>query len=356
MQIFPQTSRKFSAKPTMWYNGMQLEKSKEKAGEEAREERAMALERRRLGRTGLELSRLCFGTLTLSPLQRNLPPKEGAALLRHAFDRGVNCLDTAELYDNYPAIALALKGWQGQEIVVSTKCYAYDGKTAAASLEKARRGLNRDVIDIFMLHEQESAHTLRGHGEALDYFAAQQAKGRIRALGISTHHVAAARAAAEHPLMQALHPIYNRRGLGVADGSREDMEEAVAWCAAAGLGILGMKPLGGGHLIGDRAAALDYALAAPLDAIALGMQSEAEIDYNVAYFSGEDATPYEAAVNSRPRQLIVQDWCIACGRCVERCQQRALTIANGRAQVKQNRCIRCGYCASVCPEFCLKII
>lgn len=313
------------------------------------------MERRPLGATGLLVSRLCFGTLTLSPLQRDLPPERGAELLLYAFDRGVNCLDTAELYDNYPAIALALRRWQGERIIVSTKCYAYDRTTAAASLEKARRALDRDVIDVFMLHEQESEHTLRGHGEALDYFAAQQAKGTIRALGMSTHFVAGARAAAKHPLIQVLHPIYNHRGVGVVDGGRRDMEEAVEACVAAGVGILGMKPLGGGHLIPDREAALDYALAAPLDTIALGMQSEAEIDYNATRFSGEDASPFAKSVSAQPRELVVQDWCIGCGRCVQRCQQGALALEAGKAAVDNDKCVRCGYCASVCPEFCLKV-
>lgn len=314
------------------------------------------MERRSLGKTGLTLSRLCFGTLTLSPLQRDLPPERGAELLLYAFAQGINCLDTAELYDNYPAIALALKRWQGEQIIVSSKCYAYDKATAAASLDRARRALDRDVIDIFMLHEQESEHTLRGHGEALDYFAAQQAKGVIRAIGMSTHFVAGARAAAKHPQIQALHPIYNHRGVGIVDGSRQDMEDAVEACVAAGVGILGMKPLGGGHLISDREAALDYALRAPLDAIALGMQSEAEIDYNVARFSGGDVSPYEEAVSVQPRTLIVQDWCVGCGRCVRRCQQGALALADGKAQVDNAKCVRCAYCASVCPEFCLKVI
>ena len=48
-----------------------------------------------LGRSGLKVSRLCFGTLTMSPLQRNLSPEEGARLLVHAYERGVRFLDTA---------------------------------------------------------------------------------------------------------------------------------------------------------------------------------------------------------------------------------------------------------------------
>ena len=52
-----------------------------------------------LGRSGLKVSKLCFGTLTMSPLQRNMSPEEGAKLLIHAYEKGVRFLDTADRYD-----------------------------------------------------------------------------------------------------------------------------------------------------------------------------------------------------------------------------------------------------------------
>lgn len=315
------------------------------------------MERRPLGQSGLLVSRLCFGTLTLSPLQRNLPPEEGAELLLYAFSKGINILDTAELYDNYPAIRLALQRWQGEHIHVSTKCYAYDRQSAQASFDAARHALQRDVIDIFMLHEQESEHTLRGHSQALDFFEEQKAKGNIRALGISTHFVAGVRAATYHPQLDVVHPIYNLAGVGIVDGERADMEEAVRQCERAGKGILAMKPLGGGHLIQHRMDALQYAMdKAELASIALGMQSKVEIDYNAALFAGQDPTPFAAGVDGQARRLQIHDWCVGCGRCVQRCNQRALSLQEGKAVVDAALCVLCGYCATVCPEFCLKVI
>lgn len=58
--------------------------------------------------------------------------------------------------------------------VITTKTYAYDRKGALASLEKARREMDVDIIPIFMLHEQESALTLQGHKEALDFFGSKR--------------------------------------------------------------------------------------------------------------------------------------------------------------------------------------
>ena len=111
-----------------------------------------------LGRSGLKVSKLCFGTLTMSPLQQNMSPEAGARLLVYAYERGVRFLDTADLYGTYPHIRLALK--DAPDYVVSTKAYCYDEKTAREALERAYRGLGRDYVDLFMLHEQESLYTL----------------------------------------------------------------------------------------------------------------------------------------------------------------------------------------------------
>ena len=88
-----------------------------------------------LGSSGLSVSKLCFGTLTMSPLQQNMPPEEGARLLVYAYERGVRFLDTADLYETYPHIRLALK--QAPDYVVSTKAYCYDRETARAAFERA---------------------------------------------------------------------------------------------------------------------------------------------------------------------------------------------------------------------------
>ncbi|MDR0897279.1 MAG: aldo/keto reductase [Oscillospiraceae bacterium] len=309
-----------------------------------------------LGARDLWVSRLLFGTLTMGPLQRNLPIEQGAALIAYAYARGVTAVDTAEYYQNYAYIKAALPACPG--LTVITKSYAYTRDGAKRSVELAQEGMGIERIGAFLMHEQESEHTLRGHAEAFDYYQELRDAGVIGAVGISTHHVAAVRAAARWPGMDIVFPMINVTGLGIADGTRADMEAAILEAHAAGRGILGMKALGGGHLIGDREAALDYALALPgIDAIALGMQSEAEIDYNIARFEGRKPDPdIVAKLDQTPRRLIVQDWCIGCGRCAGRCGQGALVISDGKAVLDAEHCITCGYCAAVCPEFCLKVI
>ena len=307
----------------------------------------------KLGRSGLTVSQLCYGTLTMSPLQKNLAPEDGAKLLIHAYEKGVRFLDTADLYGTYPHIRLALK--EAPDYVVSTKAYCWDEPTAAAALERAFTGIGRDYVDLFMLHEQESLYTLRGHEEALVYLQKQKERGHIGAIGVSTHFVACVQAAPRFPMIDVIHPLINRAGIGIQDGTREDMEQAIRNARDFGIGIFAMKPLGGGHLISDNRAALEYAINNPLlDSVAMGMQSIQEIDADVAAFEWD--LSLLDALKDRPRHIMVHDWCEGCGKCADRCRQKAISIVGGRATVDPEKCVFCGYCARVCPQFCIKVV
>lgn len=305
-----------------------------------------------LGDSGLRVSKLCFGTLTMSPLQQNMTPEEGARLLVYAYERGVRFLDTADLYANYDHIRTALK--DAPDYVISTKAYCWDEETASAALERAFRGLGRDYVDLFMLHEQESLYTLRGHEEALNYLDKQRAAGHIGAVGISTHFSQCVKAASRFPVIRVVHPLINIDGIGIQDGTREDMEAAIAHTRGFGVGIFAMKPLGGGHLIRGGREAMRYALNNPLiDSVAVGMQTFAEIDANVAIAEGRED---DFVVADKERHMMVHDYCEGCGRCAEGCRQKAISIINGRASVDESKCVFCGYCARMCPQFCIKVV
>ena len=189
-----------------------------------------------LGSTGISVSRLCFGTLTMGPFQRGLAPAKGAALIERAFERGVNFLDTAEIYETYPHVKLALRA--KPDAVVCTKSYSYDAATAEASFVKAVKGIGRDYIDVFLLHEQESAHTIRGHREAIEYFIRRKEQGYIGAFGLSTHYIGCMRAALKYPELQVLFPLINKKGVGIADGTAEEMLEVIREAHDMGKGII----------------------------------------------------------------------------------------------------------------------
>lgn len=311
----------------------------------------------KLGKTNITVSKICFGSLTMGPLQRNLSTAEGASLIEYAFHRGINFIDTAELYETYGHIKEALKRIPRNQLVIASKCYAYSKETARESFEKALKEMDTDYIDIFMLHEQMSEHTIRGHYEAIEYFLKQKSVGRIKAIGISTHYVAGVLGAIKYPEIEIVHPILNVNGLGIQDGTRSDMEEALKNYHERGGGVFAMKPFGGGNLLGNISQCFEYLETQKyIDSIAFGMQSTAEIDYNIACINGEEiADDVRLGVTGAEKKLQIADWCIGCGACVSKCDHKALRLENGTVSIDRSRCVLCGYCSTVCPEFCIKV-
>ncbi len=314
------------------------------------------MEYRELGQTGLKVSRLCFGALTMGPLQRGLSPQQGGEILRRAFDLGVNFVDTAELYQTYEHIRVALQAYDGNlPIVITTKSYAYTKEGMLQSLQQAQAGLDLDCVSVFMLHEQESGHTLRGHWPALEVLWEAKKAGLVQAVGISTHHVDAVRAASAIPEIDVISPLINMTGIGIQGGNQGDMLKAILEAVSLGKGIVAMKPLGGGHLLGSWSSALGYLLQKPeIHSIAVGMKAVDEVEHNVAFFNGHRDV---AAPQPTTRRLHIDDWCIGCGSCVKACPNGALMIKNGHAKVGlPDQCVFCGYCGAGCPEFAIKVI
>lgn len=343
----------------------------------------------RLSKRLPEVSRLAIGSLTVSKMQAALPTDTAAGIIAYAFDCGINFTDTAQYYENYDILRAALKRCRRPEdVVVSTKTYAYSRELARDAVEEARHALDRDVIDIFMLHEQESYDTLRGHMEAYEYLLECRERGIIRAVGASTHHVAAVRGLIKlldtGIPVDVCHPLYNMAGIGIADGTENEMAAAISDAHERGIGIFAMKALGGGHLCGRAEEALRFVLEKPfVDAAAVGMQSVEEVDANLRFletgsFDDED----RVRLSKKRRRLHVEEYCEGCGACVARCASGALrleTVENDvsdtpaydfssdfrgdevsdkpklRAVPDDDKCVRCGYCTRVCPVFALKV-
>ncbi len=312
----------------------------------------------KLGNTGIIASNICFGSLTMTPFQSNLSIKEGAYLIEYAFNKGINFIDTAELYDNYSYIREALKGFSRNDCIISTKSYAWNKELAEKALEDALRELNTDYIDIFLMHEQESEYTIKGHYEALEYFIKAKEKGYIRSVGLSTHRISGVKGANKYNEIELIHPILNKDGLGIGDGNVTDMISALKESKRLSKGIYSMKPLGGGHLIDNIEESfkflknLDF-----IDSIAVGMQSIDEIECNIALINNEYCSnDIIDRLKRKERKLIIEEYCTGCGNCIERCGQNALKLIDGISTVDNSKCVLCGYCATVCSDFYIKVV
>lgn len=311
-----------------------------------------------LGRSGLKVSKFCFGSLTVGPLQKDMTVEDGAKVIAHAFDKGINFIDTAKLYKTYPYIKRALELTVNKDIIISSKSYDYTYEGMKESVAEAIEELGVRSIGLFSLHEQESRLTLKGHREALEYLIEAKKKGIIKAVGVSTHAVEVVRAVCTMDEIDVIHPIYNQKGLGVLDGTGDDMEDAIKAAYKDGIGIFSMKPLGGGNLIGSYEEALSFVLDKPfVHSVAIGMQSELEVDTNIAFLEGK--SPDEDTLKKlsiKSRELHIDEWCEGCGKCADFCQQKALSIIDGKAVVNRDKCVLCGYCSSQCPNFYIKVI
>lgn len=294
-----------------------------------------------------------FGVLTVGNTQLDLPIDEGAAIVRYALERGINFLDTAQYYETYPYIKKALKG-SSFDPVISSKCLLKTYDEMKLAVEQARREMDRDLIDIFLLHEVRADPDLDDRKGAIEYLLEAKAKGLVKAIGVSTHHVDVAERVALIPEFDILFPLINFKGIGIRRGSgsatKEEMAAAIKKSADNGQGVFAMKVFGGGVLIDSYQEAINYARNLPgITSMMIGFGSVDEVDRIIEMAEGTIDPAYKPDV-SKKKIWIDQGDCEGCGTCLERCPNHAIyKNESGIANVHYDVCITCGYCAPVCP-------
>jgi predicted aldo/keto reductase-like oxidoreductase len=306
----------------------------------------------------LRINPLIYGTLPLGPLQAALSPEAGGKLIRHALELGINLLDTAELYGTYPHIRAALQGFPG-EVYIASKTHAQDAATARAHVERALRELGRERLDIVHLHGARIADPFVERAEVLAELQKMKAEGKIGHVGLSSHYISAIRKSADHPEIEVVHPLINRTGMGILDGDALAMAAAIGACHRSGQGVYAMKALAGGNLIVEARQSFRFVLGVEgVDALAVGMLSEQEIEANLALVGDgvADEATWQVLESRRRRLRIMEQFCTGCGSCVAACTNDALSLVAGKARVDDAACILCGYCAAACPDFMIRVV
>jgi len=233
-----------------------------------------------LGKTGITTSRLAMGTGTVGSghhsHQTALGVKGLSDLLLNGHDNGLRFFDAADAYGSHPHVAEALKHVPRDKVTVLTKTWSRDPAEARADLDRFRKELGTDYLDICLMHCLTEADWTERYRGVMDVFSEAKEKGIIRAHGCSCHSIEALRAAAKSPWVEVDLVRVNPIGSHM-DAEPDTVVSLLREMKAAGKGIVGMKILGQGDLRGRQDEALNYALSlGVLDAFTIGAESKAE--------------------------------------------------------------------------------
>jgi len=169
-----------------------------------------------------------------------------------------------------------LKHVPRDKVTVLTKTWSRDPKEARADLDRFRRELGTEYLDVCLMHCLTEADWTERYRGVMDVFEEAKQKGIIRAHGCSCHSIEALRAAAKSPWVEVdlvrINPIGSHM-----DADPDTVVSVLRQMKAAGKGIVGMKILGQGDLSNRRDEALQYALSLGLlDAFTIGAESRYE--------------------------------------------------------------------------------
>src|SRR5215471_2583548 len=112
-----------------------------------------------LGKSGVKVSRLAFGTGSFSgQVQRDLGQDQFTRLVRHAYDNGIRFFETSESYGQmHSMLGIALKGIPRDSYQLMSKVTTRGGIDPQQKFDELRKMANTDYFDIMLLHYQHIA-------------------------------------------------------------------------------------------------------------------------------------------------------------------------------------------------------
>ena len=281
----------------------------------------------KLGRTGIKVSKLGFGMGTAHPSgccsQALMDKKEMSELLLYAFERGVNFWDTAFQYGTHGHIKEALRHVRRQDVVIATKLASSHEKETNKMFSASLKELGVDYVDVCLMHGVRTKRELLNKRGTLNALLKYKKEGKVRAVGLSSHGLSALKAAAEVPEIDVVWARINFAGLcmdaarlglynqlasvswlkklknellpknltavlrpkidaySLSEKNRKEVEETLKVIHSQSKGVVGMKVLAEGHL-GEKAhESIKYVRNLPfIDSFLIGMLSRDEITEN----------------------------------------------------------------------------
>lgn len=231
-----------------------------------------------LGDTGIEVSRLAMGTGTngfgnSSNQKRKLGLKGLTNLLRTGYDNGVFFWESADQYGTHPHLNEALKKVDRDKVVLLTKTHAKTADQMKKDLDRYRKEIGTDYIDIVLLHALTNPDWNTNRTGAMDYLSRAREDGIIRAHGVSCHSLGALQTAANEPWVQVDLARMNPAGVRM-DADVPTVVKILKDMKSKGKGVIGMKIFGGGSLRDKTDEMLQYALAQDyLDCFTIGSEN-----------------------------------------------------------------------------------
>ena len=203
-----------------------------------------------LGNTGLNVSRIAFGTGSrgwkLASDQTRLGMQKFVGLSQYCFDRGIRFFDTADMYGSHPYVGAALKVIPREKVAVLTKVmtYGHEGwyetEPFAKSFDRFRKDIGTDYVDIFLMHCMTNGQWPTEYKSYMDSLSEAKQKGLIKTVGVSCHSFDAMVEAASNPWVDVLLARINHNGAKM-DNTPEKVMQVLETARKNGKGIIGMK-------------------------------------------------------------------------------------------------------------------
>jgi 1-deoxyxylulose-5-phosphate synthase len=244
-----------------------------------------------LGRSGVKVTRLAFGTGSFSgQVQRDLGQDGFTRLVRYAYDRGIRFFETAESYcEMHKMLGIALKGIPRESYQLMSKVTTFhDGVNPQQKFDELRTLANTEYFDIILLHWQHTATWPADTGRWQDAILEAESKKVVVSHGASVHGLPALRRVPGNKWLDIAMIRVNHKGksMDAEDyatqglGNVPEVVEHVREVRKEGMGVVAMKLIGEGTFNReDRRQAMKFAFRnAGVDSVTVGYKNTVEID------------------------------------------------------------------------------